>query len=68
MKEKEFERLSLLKEEENKLYDKNIQYVCGIDEAGRGSVLGPMVIAGVLVPEKMESRTSRKAGEQLKKA
>ena len=23
--------------------------VCGVDEAGRGSVLGPLVVAGVLI-------------------
>ena len=33
--------------------------ILGIDEAGRGSVLGPMVIAGVIIPEKMDKVVER---------
>ena len=33
--------------------------ILGIDEAGRGSVLGPMVIAAVSIPEKMEKVLER---------
>jgi ribonuclease HII len=29
--------------------------ICGVDEAGRGPVLGPLVMAGVLIDEKNES-------------
>lgn len=36
MKEKEIERLNILKEYENKLYSDGLSYIAGIDEAGRG--------------------------------
>lgn len=51
MKEKELERLTKLKEIEKDLYHKGFQKICGIDEAGRGPLAGPVVIAGVIMPE-----------------
>ena len=51
MKEKEIERLNKLKEIENNLYPKGFQKICGIDEAGRGPLAGPVVIAGVIMPK-----------------
>lgn len=49
MKEKEIERLKKLKEFENKLYNDGIQYIAGIDEAGRGPLAGPVVIGCVIM-------------------
>lgn len=51
MKEKEQERLTKLKKIEKDLYHKGFQKICGIDEAGRGPLAGPVVVAGVIMPQ-----------------
>ena len=51
MKERELERLTKLKEIENDLYLKGMNYICGIDEAGRGPLAGPVVVASVIMPK-----------------
>jgi ribonuclease HII len=51
MKEKEVERLLNLKKEEKILYEKGIVSICGIDEAGRGPLAGPVVVACSLMPK-----------------
>lgn len=51
MKEKELERLTKLKEIEKDLRNKGFNKICGIDEAGRGPLAGPVVVAGVIMPE-----------------
>ena len=50
MKEKELQRLTKLKEIEKDLYEKGFKNICGIDEAGRGPLAGPVVVAGVIMP------------------
>ena len=51
MKEKEIERLTELKKVEKDLYSKGFDLICGIDEAGRGPLAGPVVVTGVIMPK-----------------
>lgn len=48
----EKERLELMKEFEYKYSD--YKYICGIDEAGRGPLAGPVVAAAVILPKDTE--------------
>ena len=36
---------------ENELYDKGINYIAGVDEVGRGPLIGPVVTACVILPK-----------------
>ena len=35
---------------ENELIDGGIKYICGVDEVGRGPLVGPVVAAAVILP------------------
>lgn len=51
MKEKEELRLKELKQIEEDIYNTGVEYICGIDEAGRGPLAGPVVVACVIMPK-----------------
>lgn len=51
MNEKEEQRLTELKKIENEIYKTGVQTICGIDEAGRGPLAGPVVVAAVIMPK-----------------
>lgn len=51
MKEKELERLQSMLLIEKSLNEQDYHFVCGVDEAGRGPLCGPVVAAAVILPE-----------------
>ena len=50
MKEKEEQRLIALKQIEEEIYNSGTKCICGIDEAGRGPLAGPVVVAAAIMP------------------
>ena len=69
MKEKEEQRLLELKKIDKQYYDMNMKYVCGIDEAGRGPLAGPVVVASVIMkPDSMIEgvNDSKKISEKIR--
>ena len=51
MKDEELQRLKNMLEIENNLYNQGYKYICGVDEAGRGPLCGPVVAAAVILPK-----------------
>ena len=39
---------------ENEIYDSGVKLVCGVDEAGRGPLAGPVCAAAVILPKNLE--------------
>lgn len=46
----EQERFAKMLSFEEKFYKEGVRYICGVDEAGRGPLAGPLVIAAVILP------------------
>lgn len=47
----EHDRIEKMKAYENELYIKGYNLICGVDEAGRGPLCGPVVAAAVILPK-----------------
>lgn len=54
---------------EHELYDKNIDLIAGVDEVGRGPLIGPVVASAVILPKnyKLEGLTDSKKLSEKKR-
>ena len=59
-------------EHENEIYDSGVSLICGVDEAGRGPLAGPVCAAAVILPRNIEivglndsKKLSEKSREKL---
>ena len=57
---------------ENEIYDSGVSLICGVDEAGRGPLAGPVCAAAVILPRNIEivglndsKKLSEKSREKL---
>lgn len=50
-KEEELQRVKNMQILENELIDSGFEFVCGVDEAGRGPLAGPVFAAAVILPK-----------------
>lgn len=77
--EKQDKQKIKLEEERKRLYEMsryereygNVQYICGIDEVGRGPLAGPVVACGVILPKDVEIlyiNDSKKLSEKKREA
>lgn len=77
--EKQEKQKIKLEEERKRLYEMsryereygNVQYICGIDEVGRGPLAGPVVACGVILPKNVEIlyiNDSKKLSEKKREA
>lgn len=56
---------------ENELYDNGVSLICGVDEAGRGPLAGPVCAAAVILPRNLEIpglNDSKKLSEKQREA
>lgn len=51
LQQQEQERLRVMYKYERDLYNKGLEYIAGVDEAGRGPLAGPLVVAAVILPK-----------------